>query len=48
MIGKRKIEVMTYNYAAMRLGHEIAMNVLYGPMVKYRRSQIFKLIGFVT
>ena len=39
---------MTYNYATMRLGHEITMNLLYGPMVKCRRSQIFGFIGFVT
>ena len=42
------MEVRTYNYVTIRLGPGITMNLLYGPMVKYRRSQIFELIGFVT
>ena len=39
---------MTYNYVTIRLGHGITMNLLYGPMIKYRISLLLELVGFVT
>ena len=42
------MEVMTYNYVTIRLGPGITMNLLYGPMIKYRISLLLELVGFVT
>ena len=39
---------MTYNYVTIRLGPGITMNLLYGPMIKYRVSLLLELVGFVT
>ena len=40
--------VMTYNYVTIRLRPGITMNLLYGPMIKYRISLLLELVGFVT
>ena len=42
------MEVTAYNYVTIRLGPGITMNLLYGPMIKYRVSLLLELVGFVT
>ena len=42
------MEVTTYNYVTIRLGPGTTMNLLYGPMIKYRVSLLLELVGFVT